>query len=199
VTAFFFPNLPNFPANNRIYGFYKYFFLNRLLREPNQTTVIMGASQSHQLDSSPCLDLNCNTRPARKNRAERHVEQEKFEMLSADDFGQRLDGFICTPRKQAAHKLELSKVPAQLKPRSQIPAGFKDPEPIKGWTIDQQQILIKELRKNPKARKSADSLKEVFLTVQKSIPEKSRHEIEECYRHLQTKGIAYFSTRIRNG
>jgi hypothetical protein len=120
------------------------------------------------------------------------MEQEKLEMLSVENLQTDAGcGNTAHFRKLTTHKLEMSKPHAQLKPRNPSP-GYKDPEPIKGWTIDQQQTLIKELRKNPKARKSADSLKELFLTVQSSMPEKSRHEIEECYRHLQANRIAYF-------
>jgi hypothetical protein len=158
----------------------------------------MGAFQSHEF--SPCLDLNlCHSRYERKKRinstvSRSGVEQEKSETKSAERLASH-----CNPGvsgKQATNALKKTNIATQIKAQNRNPS-FKDPEPIQGWTIDEQQILIKELRKNPKAPRSAKSMKDIYSAVQNSMPEKSRHEIEDCYRHLQMNRIVYFCSPIK--
>ena len=78
-------------------------------------------------------------------------------------------------------------------PRPQsTPVWLRDPEPLPTWTPDQQRVLIALLDEQPEHRQDAVHLKRVFGAAHRRMPERTIDEIEECYRHLQAKRIAYF-------
>jgi hypothetical protein len=159
----------------------------------------MGASQSDFIDCASSFNfIACQPQYKRKKRLASSAsrdERNKPENLTGENV--KVDAVTNKRVSPRQYQAEVSRITAPNKPTNTGAAGFKNPEPIKGWSTQQQQILIEELRNNPKARKSQDGLKEVFLTVQKSMPEKSRQEIEECYRHLQSNRIAYFCPNPR--
>ncbi len=51
---------------------------------------------------------------------------------------------------------------------------------------------MNQLDENPLSRKNAEHLKRTIEKTHRLIPDKSIEEIEQCYKHLQLKRIAYF-------
>jgi hypothetical protein len=81
------------------------------------------------------------------------------------------------------------------RPRSQgssTPVWLRDPEPPAGWTSEKQRVLLSLLDEEPMARKHPDHLKKVFEKTHRLVPDKTIDEVEKCYRHLQSKRIAFF-------
>ena len=74
----------------------------------------------------------------------------------------------------------------------QVPSWKRPPEPMEGWTVKEQQILIDDLDSNPHARNHHGHLERVFERTHRALPDKTLKQIEQCYRHLQAKRIAYF-------
>jgi hypothetical protein len=74
----------------------------------------------------------------------------------------------------------------------QMPNWERDPEPLAGWTLQEQRVLITELNERPIARLDADALQTMCLSVQRTLPHKSLAEIQACYRHLEVMRIAFF-------
>ena len=58
--------------------------------------------------------------------------------------------------------------------------------------MKEQQILIDDLDSNPHARNHHGHLERVFERTHRALPDKTLKQIEQCYRHLQAKRIAYF-------
>ena len=74
----------------------------------------------------------------------------------------------------------------------QVPSWKRPPEPMEGWTVKEQQILMDDLDSNPHARNHHGHLERVFERTHRALPDKTLKQIEQCYRHLQAKRIAYF-------
>ncbi len=99
-----------------------------------------------------------------------------------------------SPRSQGSATLHQD---SEIKesPRSEggpIPVWRKDPEPLADWTPEQQRILINQLDEHPSHRRHPDHLRRVISKTHQLMPDKSIQEIQLCYRHLQSKRIAYF-------
>ncbi len=83
-----------------------------------------------------------------------------------------------------------SKVSSDLSshgPRS-TPVWLRDPEPLPNWTVQEQSVLISQLR----SRNNPIHLKSVFENTHRLVPNKTIEEIQLCYQHLQSKRIAFF-------
>jgi hypothetical protein len=76
--------------------------------------------------------------------------------------------------------------------RASIPVWLRDPEPMTNWTVQQQKLFITQLNETPYSRKHSDHLQKAIEKTHRLMPEKTIQEIEECYKHLQVKRIAYF-------
>ena len=73
------------------------------------------------------------------------------------------------------------------------------PEPMEGWTAEEQDVLIQEINSHPHSKKSHGYLDRIFVRTHKMLPKKSINEIEQCYSHLQSKQIAYFGVKDEQG
>ena len=74
-------------------------------------------------------------------------------------------------------------------------ASSKDPPPMEGWRGQDQRILLSELEAHPIAWKHPDHLRVLFERTHRLIPHKSLEDIEKCYKYLETKRIAFFSSK----
>ena len=77
------------------------------------------------------------------------------------------------------------------------PVWLRDPEPLSTWTVEQQRVFITQLDDHPWSRNHSHHLQKAIEKTHRLIPEKSIREIEECYKHLQAKRIAYFGPTTR--
>ncbi len=75
---------------------------------------------------------------------------------------------------------------------SSVPVWMQDPEPMSSWTVQQQRIFISQLNEHPQSRKHPDHLRIAIEKTHRLMPDKTIQEIEECYKHLQVKRIAYY-------
>jgi hypothetical protein len=78
---------------------------------------------------------------------------------------------------------------------SRTPVWEKDPEPLKDWTVEEQKVLMSELKKNPEARKCPAQLQRVFERSLRMLPNKSFEEVQGCYAHLKISSIAYYGAQ----
>ena len=78
-----------------------------------------------------------------------------------------------------------------------LPSWEKEPEPLTNWTVQEQRILISELKECPQARRDPESLQKLFERTHRALPQKSKDDIQECYRYLEVMRIAYFGTNTR--
>jgi hypothetical protein len=164
----------------------------------------MGSSQSNLLDLGSLsqhpfgfFDTNaCQDKTRTKKLRHRDVqrartfEQPKFENLTSSPMSLGCDG---------THEDMLSPFHGSAKSLPEIAQNndspwLKMPTPMPGWTLSQQVTVIEELRYNPTARKSKKSLRNVFESIHRAIPDKSLQEIEDCYQYLQRNRIAYFGS-----
>jgi hypothetical protein len=74
------------------------------------------------------------------------------------------------------------------------PSWSQDPIPLADWTRKDQRILMSELEQHPYARKHPEHLKQLFARIHRILPHKSLEDIEMCFRHIETKKIAVFSS-----
>jgi hypothetical protein len=73
----------------------------------------------------------------------------------------------------------------------------REPEPLTNWTVQEQRVLLAELKEHPQARTQSELLQTLFIKVQRTLPHKSMADIQECYRYLEVMRIAYFGSNTR--
>ena len=73
-----------------------------------------------------------------------------------------------------------------------ITSWDREPEPLTNWTLQEQRVLISELKEYPLARRQPEILQKLFYRTQKMLPQKSMDDIQACYRHLEVMRIANF-------
>ena len=148
----------------------------------------MGSSFSSTND---CPDMQCCKE--RKSRVSMVVKQD----LSSKKLSSRAMSLQNVSKREGS--------PAETRRSStelmQVPSWKRPPEPMKGWTVLEQQILIDDLDSHPHARNHHGHLERVFERTHRALPDKTLEQIEQCYRHLQAKRIAFFgaSEKMKDG
>ena len=67
------------------------------------------------------------------------------------------------------------------KVNQRISSWDREPEPLTNWTVQEQRVLISELKEHPLARRQPEILQKLFDRTQKVLPQKSMDEIQACY------------------
>ncbi len=77
-----------------------------------------------------------------------------------------------------------------------ISSWGKDPSPMQGWSVEEQQSLIHELSKSPRGLRKFPEHRELVFSklVRQRMPLEGRSvlECEECYRHIEANRIVFF-------
>ena len=135
----------------------------------------------------------CETRNNMKS--ENNFKRPDFRQASANSRnGMIVPSFLNLQLiQQEPEPLASSPVSSETSPRN-IPSWERAPEPLPGWTVKEQNVLISELGKRPQARRNADLLELVVRQTHRQLPEKSVEDIYACFRHLEVMRIAYFGT-----
>jgi hypothetical protein len=107
-----------------------------------------------------------------------------------------------SPRQVSSFEINRASIDSTTSEKSDIkirglPSWEREPEPLINWTVQEQRVLLFELKENPQARRQPDLLQTLFFKVQRTLPQKSMADIQECYRHLEVMRIAYFGTNTR--
>ncbi len=82
----------------------------------------------------------------------------------------------------------------------QVPSWELEPEPLEGWTIEEQRALEATARANHKERTlmmgrglTKETAHWQFLRLlARQVPGKSARECERCLQHVEAKRVAYF-------
>jgi hypothetical protein len=88
----------------------------------------------------------------------------------------------------------------------QVPSWEREPEPLEGWTIDEQQALEAAARTYQRERTlmlgrglTEENAHWQFLRLlARQVPGKSAKECERCLKHVEAKRIAYFGPPSRS-
>ncbi len=77
-----------------------------------------------------------------------------------------------------------------------IPSWEKDPSPMEGWSVEEQEALIQAISMSPRdLRHPAEHRQLIFARlIRSNMPLRGRtlSECEACYAHIRANRIAYF-------
>ncbi len=87
-----------------------------------------------------------------------------------------------------------------------IPPWEREPEPLEGWTTDEQHTLAAAARGNHRERAlllgrglTEETAHWQFLRLlARHVPGKSVQECDRCLKHVEAKRIAYFGPPLRS-
>ena len=69
---------------------------------------------------------------------------------------------------------------------------IKVPNPLPGWTSDEQQVFIDIVKEFPRASHDSTQLELALVQGMRKLPHKKEHEFIECFEHIQESRVAYF-------
>ena len=102
----------------------------------------------------------------------------------------------------SSNKADLSNKPPKLPIRNLNTAGAvatNEPEPLLGWTISEQRVLLDYIDQHKAVRRDSAIRKQHFSRLVESIlRNKSVAEVEACFQHLQSRRIVYFGSGSSN-
>jgi hypothetical protein len=78
--------------------------------------------------------------------------------------------------------------------KNTVPVWKKEPEPLQNWTVEEQKVVLSEMKRIPQVRKYPEQLQIVFEKSLRKLPNKSLRDIQVCYEHLKISRIAYFGS-----
>ncbi len=92
-------------------------------------------------------------------------------------------------RKQYFHSYALNHSHVKVSPRF---AWRVHPDPLPGWTSEEQGKIIQILEENPKASKDRREFGQLFVKSRVLLPNKSLEDFRKCLTHVQSSRVAYF-------
>ena len=147
----------------------------------------MGTSFSSDRQHGSCPDIQCC-----KER------KSGFSMVVKNDSsGKKFSSRAMSLPNISLRERSPAETPDSSIKHVQVPSWKRPPEPMEGWTVKEQQILIDDLDSNPHARNHHGHLERVFERTHRALPDKTLKQIEQCYHHLQAKRIAYFGPSVK--
>ena len=172
----------------------------------------MGSSQSSDVsnDKSDYLDVPCCARrinrqqPKTENKGIKDIQStlktvwNSTKSLVSSGFQDSWKSWGSNDAKSSASEKTSSKRSLDGM-RFHVCLLKNAPEPMEGWTAEEQDVLIQEINSHPHSKKSHGYLDRIFVRTHKMLPKKSINEIEQCYSHLQSKQIAYFGVKDEQG
>jgi hypothetical protein len=72
----------------------------------------------------------------------------------------------------------------------------QDHAPLKGWTRDDQRVILSVLEQYPSSQRHQDYLKYLFIRIHRALPHKSLADIGQCYQYIERQRIA--SSGLKN-
>ena len=66
------------------------------------------------------------------------------------------------------------------------------PDPLPGWTIEEQDAFLSILNEYPKAGRDNTQLELAVVKALKRIPTKTNSDLHQCFKHIDASRIAYF-------
>jgi hypothetical protein len=97
------------------------------------------------------------------------------------------------PGKQASHS------------NPQVPSWAREPDPIPGWTLEEQRALISATKELQKERQRIQEYYpteeqaqwEYLRLIARRVPGKSADDCKQCLKHFQKEHIAFFGSPSR--
>jgi hypothetical protein len=78
----------------------------------------------------------------------------------------------------------------------------REPEPLEGWTFEEQRALAAAARANHKERTRGltdeDARCQFLRLLMRHVPDKSASECDRCLEHVEANRIAYFGATSRS-
>ena len=71
-----------------------------------------------------------------------------------------------------------------------------DPDPLPGWTDQEQQILVAELRRCPGVQKDPQHPHGLLERARRQLPTKTLEEIESCLEHMRSRKVACCGSKV---
>jgi hypothetical protein len=71
------------------------------------------------------------------------------------------------------------------------------PDPLPGWTMEEQHAFLDILKAHPKAGRDHVQLELVMVKALKRIPTKTIADFQQCFKHLDASRIAFFGRTVQ--
>ena len=155
-------------------------------------------------DLCDALNASANSCSPRKC-SKRQSDVARFD---PSDLGAALLGWIGLPatslKLDSSHTDEKCKLDARalhaqgrlMQESPRVPIWDQEPEPIKGWTMEDQRALILAAKEAKlKTAQAPRAYNRSMAEVARQFPHKTLRECEDCFRHVEKSRIVYFGPK----